>query len=67
MEWIKITNNSKPPENGVYLCYVPDCKHYNTHKDFYYWNGVNFIDDTILGNNRIVEASHFIILEEPKN
>jgi hypothetical protein len=67
MEWIKLTKDNRPPEKGPYLCFVPDCKHYNEHRDFYFWNGENFIDDSFLGRNRIVEASHFMILEEPKD
>lgn len=67
MEWVKIDEDNKPSEKGRYMCFVPDCKHYNKHWDSYYWNGENFVDDTYLGRNRIVEATHFMIIEEPTN
>ena len=64
MEWIEVKN--KPKENGTYMCFVPDCKHYNTHWAEYYWNGVNFIDkQAYFGNGRIVEATHYMIIVEP--
>lgn len=67
MEWIKIDNNNKPEKHGVYMCFVPDCKHYNKHWDEYYWDGERFIDtQPLVGNNREVQVTHYMIIQEPK-
>jgi len=66
MDWIEL-NKDKPKKNGTYLCFVPTCKHYNKHFYQYKWDGHNFIDDSWLGNDRIVEATHYIELIEPKS
>ena len=65
MEWIPISK--KPTENGKYMCFVPDCKHYNKHWAEYHWDGENFRDNTYIGRDRIVEASHYMIIVEPLN
>jgi hypothetical protein len=64
MEWIPISK--KPTENGKYMCFVPDCKHYNKHWAEYHWDGENFKDNTYLGRDRIVEVSHYMIIVEPQ-
>jgi hypothetical protein len=64
MEWIPVTK--KPSEKKKYMCFVPECDDYNKHWAEYYWDGENFRDNTYLGKNRIVEASHYMIIEEPQ-
>jgi hypothetical protein len=65
MKWISV--NKLPSEKGKYLCYVPDCKWYNEHWDFYYFDGENFIDNqAFIGNGRVVPATHYVILEKPE-
>jgi len=67
MEWIKLTKKSQPKENKIYMCYVPNCKHYNEHYGDYYWNGSNFIDDTYIGRNRIVKVTHYMTIVNPND
>ncbi len=64
MEWIPVTK--KPSEKKKYMCFVPECEDYNKHWAEYYWDGENFRDNTYLGKNRIVEVSHYMIIEEPQ-
>jgi len=63
MEWVTVSN--KPKKNGIYFCFVPDCKRYNKHWDSYYWDGENFIDNSFMGQGKIVKASHYMIITEP--
>jgi len=65
MDWTILANNP-PKEKGTYMCFVPDCKCYNEHHAEYYWDGKNFIDNqAYLGNGRIVDVTHYMIIVDP--
>ena len=69
MDWIKITDETKKQlkKGESYMCFVPNCKKYNKHYDRYHFDGENFRDrQAFFGNDKIVEASHYMIVTEPE-
>ncbi len=68
-EWIPVTEESikQLEESKTYMCFVPDCKHYQKHYAEYHFDGEKFRDrQAMFGLDRIVEASHYMIITNPE-